>query len=291
MMKNLLHIGYHVLVLLLSAAMALSIPHLFSALARNLLSFWAFVENEKMFLVSLEISTAATLIILFNYVRRGWEARQLSRLATSAGLIPASRIQRPAGRKATSALRTAPGVAGDLMLIGSTGLRTFADPSGELHHRLRSCRQARILLLNPLAEGAIARAKSIPDPEITPEVIRAQIMASIAFLKELKAGQKNIRLKLYPDMPLLKLAIVGDHAFLRHYHAGLNVREMPEFVFSSEGRHGGLYLPLYRYFLARWQDPRIPEYDLDTDELVLRDTTGQETRRERVEWAEIQGNS
>lgn len=291
MTKNLLHVSYHILVLLLSAAMALSIPHLFSALAKNLLSFWAFVENEKMFLVSLEICTAATLIILFNYARQGWEARKLSRLATSAGLVPASRLRGSVARKAGSGSRTAPGVAGDIMIIGSTGLRTFADPAGELHHAVRSCRQAKILLLNPLAEGAIARARSIPDPEITPHVIREQIMASISFLKELRAGQKNIRLRLYPDIPLLKLAILGDHAFLRHYHADLNVRKMPEFVFSSEGSHGGLYLPLYRYFLARWHDPQIPEYDLDTDELVLRDATGRETGREGVKWAEIPGTS
>lgn len=173
------------------------------------------------------------------------------------------------------------------MIIGSTGLRTFAAPEGELHHAVRNCRKAKIMLLNPLGEGAIARAKSIPDPEITSEVIRDQIMESITFLKELKAGQKNIRLKLYSDMPLLKLAILGDHAFLRHYHVGLNVRKMPEYVFNSESIHGGLYMPLYRYFLSRWHDPEIPEYDLDTDELVFCDKSGQENRREQVQWAGI----
>lgn len=278
MKKNLIHISEHIIVLLLSAAIALSIPHIFSALAKNLLSFWAFIENEKMFLVSLEICTAVVLIILFNYMRQGWEARKLSRLATSAGLVPESSLRGLLGRKPTK------GGAGDIMIIGSTGLRTFAAPEGELHHVVRNCRKAKIMLLNPLGEGAIARAKSIPDPEITPEVIRDQIMESINFLKELRAGQKNIRLKLYPDMPLLKLAILGDHAFLRHYHAGLNVRKMPEYVFSSDSIHGGLYLPLYRYFLSRWNDPDIPEYDLDTDELVLRDKAGQEIRREKVEW-------
>lgn len=281
MNKNLIHISEHIIVLLLSAAIALSIPHMFNALAKNLLSFWAFIENEKMFLVSLEICTAVVLIILFNYMRQGWEARKLSRLATSAGLVPESSLRGLLGRKPTKGK----GVAGDIMIIGSTGLRTFAAPEGELHHAVRNCRKAKIMLLNPLGEGAIARAKSIPDPEITPEVIREQIMESINFLKELRAGQKNIRLKLYPDMPLLKLAILGDHAFLRHYHAGLNVRKMPEYVFSSDSIHGGLYLPLYRYFLSRWDDPDIPEYDLDTDEFVLRDKAGQEIRREQVEWS------
>ena len=286
MTKNIVHLSYHIFVLLLSAAIALSIPHVFSALAKNLLSFWTFVENEKMFLVSLELSTAAALIILFNSMLQGWEARKLSRLAISAGLVPKSRFRGLLGLKPGNPLKATQGVAGDIMIIGSTGIRTFAGPDCDLHHAVRNCRKAKILLLNPFGEGAIARARSIPDQEITPEIIRDQIMESINFLKELRAGQKNIRLKLYPDMPLLKLAILGDHAFLRHYHTGLNVRNMPEYVFSSESSHGGLYLPLYRYFLSRWQDPEIPEYDLDTDELVFHDKAGREIRRKQVNWTE-----
>ncbi len=64
MSKNLIHLSYHFIVLLLSAAIAFSIPHVFSALARNLLTFWAFIENEKIFLISLELSIAAMLITL-----------------------------------------------------------------------------------------------------------------------------------------------------------------------------------------------------------------------------------
>ncbi|MDD3814056.1 MAG: hypothetical protein PHZ02_05370 [Desulfocapsaceae bacterium] len=290
MTKNLAHISEHIIVLLMSAAIALFIPHMLSALARNLLSFWTVIENEKMFLVSLEICTAVMLIISFNYIRQGWEARSLARLATRVGLVQESSFRALLGRKPTSKLKMAQGGAGDIMIIGSTGLHTFAAPDGELHHAVRNCRQAKIMLLNPRGEGAVARAKSIPDPEITPEIIRDQIMESINFLKELKAGQKNIRLKLYPDMPLLKLAILGDYAFLRHYHVGLNVRKMPEYVFSSDSIHGGLYLPLYRYFLSQWNDPDIPEYDLDTDELVFRDKAGREIRRGQVEWSGLSDN-
>jgi hypothetical protein len=285
MTKNLAHISEHIIVLLLSAAIALSIPHMFSALARNLLSYWTYIENEKTSLVLLEIFTAVTLIISFNYFRQGWEARKLSRLAINAGLVPQSSFRGLPWWRSTNKLKMAQRGAGDIMIIGSTGLQTFAAPDGELHHAVRNCRKAKIMLLNPLGKGAIARAMSIPDMQITPEVIRDQIMKSIQFLKELKAGQKNIRLKLYSDIPLLKLSILGNYAFLRHYHTGLNIRKMPEFVFSSDSIHGGLYLLLYRYFLSRWNDPEIPEYDLDTDEFVFRDKAGQEVRREQVEWS------
>lgn len=205
-------------------------------------------------------------------------------MATSAGLVPQSPFPGIGGWKPANRLKANRGIAADILILGSTGSRTFTAPDGELHQALRNCRKARIMLLNPLGEGTVARAWSIPDPEITPEIIRDQIIDSIVFLKELRAGQKDIRLKLYPEMPLLKLAILGDHAFLRHYHTGLNVSEMPEYVFSHDGLHGGLYLPLYRYFLSLWNNLAIPEYDLVTDELVFRNQAGQEIRREPIPW-------
>jgi hypothetical protein len=35
--------------------------------------------------------------------------------------------------------------------------------------------------------------------------------------------------------------------------------------------------------VQRWENAEIPEYDLDTDELVYRSKTGNEIRRERFE--------
>ena len=81
-------------------------------------------------------------------------------------------------------------------------------------------------------------------------------------------------------MPLLKLAILGDALCVRHYHTGLHVDDMPEYVFKHDRHPGGLYNPFYQYFLSRWSDPGIPEYDLDSDELVYRDRSGLEFRRE-----------
>ncbi len=138
------------------------------------------------------------------------------------------------------------------------------------------------MLPDPFSEGACSRAKSIDDPEITPESFRDQIMKSIDFLKGLRAVQKNIRLKLYQDRPLLKMAILGDYLTLKHYHTGLDVRNMPEYVFKHNQNPGGLYVPFYQYCLSRWYDPAIPEYELDTDEVVYRDRTGNEVKRENL---------
>jgi hypothetical protein len=281
MFKNITHLSYHVIIVLLSAALALSMPFIVSVMAGKLLASWAFIENEKVFLVAIEIFTAVLLILFFNIITRAWNDRRLARMAKSAGLVQATPSR---GifiyKRRVKNMKKRLGFAREIMIIGSTGYRSFVEQEGDLHEAVQNCREAKIMLLDPLKHGAIARARSIPDPEITPEVIREQIIQSIDFLKSLKAAQKTVRLKLYSDMPLLKMAILGDYAFIRHYHTVLNVRHMPEFAFKNEQTHGGLYLPMYRYFLSRWQDPDIPEYDLDTDELVYRDHAGYEVMRD-----------
>jgi hypothetical protein len=281
MVNRLVHIAYHVIVVLMSAALALSTPYALSAMAAGLLRAWAFIENEKIFLIGLEIVTAIILILFFNNLKRGWDNRRITRMAKSVGLVQATMVNGIFAQRRMKRMKKKLGFARELMIIGSSGYRTFVDLDGDLHEALQNCREAKIMLLNPFKEGAITRARGIPDPEVTPEMIREQIFKSIDFLKGLRAAQREVRLKLYPDLPLLKLAIIGDYAFLQHYHTGMNVRHMPEYAFKNESQHGGLYIPLYRYFLTRWQDTTIPEYDLDTDELVYRDVTGNELAREQ----------
>jgi hypothetical protein len=172
------------------------------------------------------------------------------------------------------------GFGRSVMLIGSTGFWTFTDPAGDLHEVLRNCRDAKIILLDPLKEGVTTRARSLADPGITPEIFREQIIRSIDFLKGLKSLQKNIRLKLCPKVPLVKLIILGDYLCLQHYPTGLNVWKMPEYVLKH-AQHGSLFDLFYQYFVNEWFGRDIPEYDLDTDELVYRDKSGNEIKREK----------
>ena len=51
-MTNTAGIWYHIVILILSAGIALSLP----MVARSFLAYWARVENEKIYLVSLEIN-------------------------------------------------------------------------------------------------------------------------------------------------------------------------------------------------------------------------------------------
>ena len=58
---------------------------------------------------------------------------------------------------------------------------------------------------------------------------------------------------------------------------------MPEYVLRHNSKDHGLYTLYTHYFVQRWGERRDSEYDLDTDELVYRNRTGNEIRRERFE--------
>jgi hypothetical protein len=288
--KRSAHVAYHVFIVTLSAGVALSLPALADLSARNFLFYWSLIEDEKVFLVSVEIAVAVCLILLLNSIGRSWRDRRFATMAKRAGMLCATSGGGLFSKRRIRRWKERRGFGRDLMLIGSTGFRTFADPNGDLHRVLLSCREAKIMLLDPESVGARARAKAILHPEVTEEGFRAHIGKSIEFLKGLTEVQKIIKLKLYQDPPLLKLAILGDYIWMQHYHTGLDVQMMPEYVFKHDQNPGSLYIPLYQYFLAKWNDPGIPEYDFETDMLVYRDPAGNEVGRKpfngsRVEMA------
>lgn len=280
-MKVPLYILYHIVIVVLSAAIAFSLPYTAGFIAQKFLLYWSLIENEMIFLVSVEIVFAILLILFFNYIGRSWKDRKLSNMAKSIGLFFASSRKGLFAQKRIKSLKEKQGIARDIMLIGSTGFRTFVDPKGDLHGVTKNCREAKIMLLNPYSEGASIRASSIPEPDITTDHFKEQIKKSIDFLKGLNEIQRNIKLKLYNDVPFLKLALLGDYIWVQHYHAGLDIRVMPEYVFKYNQNSSGLYAPFYQYFLSRWNDPGIPEYDFDAEGLIYRDKAGNEIRREK----------
>ena len=284
--KQSAHIMYHVSVVSLSAAIAWSLPYTAAFATQNIVNYLSYMGKHKMFLISMENGLAILLILFFNFVEKAWKNRKVSGMADAAGLILVSPNKGFFARKRIRNLKKQQGFERDVMLIGSTGYRTFVDPDGELHHVINHCREAKIMLLCPNSKGVTTRAKSIHAANITPEDLREQIKKSIDYLKKLKATQKNIKLKLYQDSPFLKMTILGDYIWIQHYHAGIDVEMVPKYVFKHNQNPTSLYVPFYQYFLNRWDNPDIPEYDFDTDELVYRDVAGNEIRRERMECTE-----
>jgi hypothetical protein len=274
---------FHVLLVALSAIIAFSLPYTVSVVARNFWVYWSVIERETIYLISVEVVTAIMLLLVFNYLGRSLRDRKIAKTARYAGLVRCFRSAGPLAQRRIKKLKNKQGLTRNVLVISSTGFRTFADPRGELHRVLLDCREAKIMLLNPRSEGTTVRAKSILDPSVTAERLGEQIKKSIDFLKDLRTTQKNIRLKLYGDAPFLKLAILGDYVWMKHYHPGLDVQSMPEYMIEHDQNPGGLYTPVYQYFLSRWENPDCPEYDLDTDELIYRNASGKEIRRERFD--------
>ncbi len=261
---------YHLGIVVVSAGLAVSLPFALDALASRLLEVWARIEDDKIFLVSVEVAVAMALIVALHAVARSWRQGRFARMARGAGLVDVVRGRRALAHHRTRALKEAHGRGRDVLIIGSTGARSLVDPDGDLHRVIRQCRRARILLLDPDSEGAVARARSLVEMDVTLEAFQEDIRRTIAFLRELRAGQKDIRLRLYRELPLLKLAILGDHAWVRPCHRGVELAGSPEYVFAHEPAGGGLYEVFYGYFERRWDDPGVTECDLEAGETALR---------------------
>ena len=149
LIKGWAHISYHIVVVALSAVFAWSLPFTTAFLARNILKYWSFIENDKLFLLSVESALAVFLVLFFNTLWRSWKDRRLSSMARASGLVYATPTQGFIARRRIRKLKQRHGTARDVMVIGSTGFRSFVDPKGELHDVIQNCREARIMLLNP----------------------------------------------------------------------------------------------------------------------------------------------
>lgn len=270
---------YHIAVVALSAGIALLLP----AGAKQFLAFWSRVEHDKLSLIAVEMAVAILLIICLNYLHRSIRDRALATVATGAGLVSFFPRRTRGAQQRIKKLKEEQGIGRTIMIIGSSGYSTFVDQVGDLSSVLDKCLGAKILLVNPYSQEASLRIRAIDHPEVTLATFREEVRQSIALLKRLKAMGKAVKLKLYSDPPLMKMVILGDYLWLQHYHADLDVEIMPEYVLRHNRRDHGLYTLYAHYFEHRWESPEIPEYDLETDELVYRSKTGSEIRREPFE--------
>jgi hypothetical protein len=247
------------------------------------LSFWSRVEHDKLSLIAVEVTVAILLIVCLNYFHRSMRDRALALVATGAGLVSFFPRRTRGAQRHIKQLKEEQGTGRTISVIGSSGHSTFVDQVGGLSSVLDKCLGARIMLVNPYSQEASARIQAINHPEFTLDTFREEVRQSIQLLKRLKAMGKAVKLKLYSDSPLMKLVILGDYLWLQHYHADLDVQTMPEYVLRHNHKDHGLYTLYAHYFVQRWGSGEIPEYDLDTDELVYRNRAGNEIRRERFE--------
>jgi len=267
---------YHIAIVALSAGIALLLP----AGARHFLSFWSRVEHDKFSLIAVEITAAIVLIVGFNYFRRSIRDRAQAAVAAGAGLVSFSPRRTREAQRRIKTLKEEQGTGRTIMVIGSSGYSSFVDQVGDLSSVLDKCIGAKILLVNPYGQEARTRMQALAHPKYTLAAFQEEVRQSIELLKRLKAIGKAVKLKLYSDPPLIKMVILGDYLWLQHYHADLDVQTMPEYVLQHNRKDHGLFTLYSHYFAQRWKSAEIPEYDLDTDELVYRSGNGNEIRRE-----------
>jgi hypothetical protein len=272
---------YHIGVVTLSAGIALSLPFVASLFAQNFLDYWNRIQNDKSVLISIEIAVALLLILTFNYVGRAIRDRKLAEMAAGAGLVRFFPVRGRLTQRRIRKIKEKQGIARNVMYLGSTGFRTFVDPAGDLHAVVQNCLEAKVMLLNPYSATAKARASAIQHSPVQAESTIEQVRQSIDFLKRLKGAKKNVKLKLYSDIPHIKLAILGDYIWMQHYHATLDVRTMPQYLVKHSPNNHGLYTVFYQYFAEKWESPEIPEYDLETDELIYHGRNGSEEHRQK----------
>lgn len=268
---------YHIVVVALSAGIALLLP----AGAKQFLAFWFRVEQNKLALIAVEMTVAVLLILGLSYLHRSIRDRALAAVASGAGLVSFFPRRTRRAQRRIKELKEEQGTGRTIMVMGSSGYGTLVDQVGDLSSVLDKCLGAKIFLVNPFSPEAAARIEAVGHPEYRLATFREEVRQSIELLKRLKAMGKAIKLKLYSDPPLVKMVILGDYLWLQHYHTDLDVQTMPEYVLQHNRKDHGFYTLYAHYFEQRWASAEIPEYDLETDELVYRTKAGGEIRRER----------
>jgi len=269
----------HGAVTILAVAIAFSLPGFANYILNE---WWPEVESNSNLLLATEIALASVLAIVFNLAAIAWDHRQRVLTARLASLVHA----RNAGagwwaRRRERALVNQLTTARDAFVLTLTGYETLVAQDSLLREVIGKAYEIRVMLINPVGQGLRQRAESLP-PEITVLTLHTEIEASIGALAALRKFGKKVKLKFYDEEPFWKLVVLGDYIWVQHCHSGFAVKDQPEYVFAlqhREPRHG-LFVPFYMIFLDHWNDPRHPEYDFDTNELVYRDAGGKETGRE-----------
>jgi len=269
----------HVSITLLALGIAFSLP---VAAQYILYQWWPRVASDTGLLLALELSLAASLVLMFNLWRVASENRLKSRIADTAALVYARHRASWLTRwRERNLVRNLP-AARDAFVLTLTGYDTFADPKSLLCEPLQSAYEIRVMLLNPAARGAEKRINSLPQ-EITQQSYVEEVEASIGCLGLLRTQGKKVTLKFYESEPFWKVVVLGDHLWVQYCHSGFEVKGEPEYVFAlnPDNPRLGLFVPFYMYFLEQWNDARHARYDFDTRELVYCDERGREVRRAR----------
>lgn len=272
------HIASHAGVTLLAVGIAFSLPMLASYI---LFTWWPMVLEDSQLLLINEIIFAAMLVLLFNLLLKAREARRSHRMARLVSLVHAGSSDCRHARRSQRELIERISGTRDVSVMSVTGYDTFVSEKRNLRRIIDECYELRVLLLNPYGHGALRRAQSLGDVETLLENYRRETAATVERLAGLAAAGKQVVLKFYDDAPFWNLIVTGEHVWVQYCHDGQELKAQPEYVFAlgKENSAHGLFPAFYVHFLNQWTDPRHPEYDFSSQQLIYRNERGNEVKR------------
>ena len=272
------HIFGHAVITLLAVGIAFSLP----VVARYILYYWwPLVEGDSQLLLITEIGFAAMLVLLANIARLALAGRRCLRMNRIASLVYVREGENWFSRLSGRRLRKKIPVSRDVSVMSVTGYDTFVSEKRKLHGFIEDCYEIRVMLMNPFSAGAKRRVQSMSDPAAILESYRQETDQTITYLAKLRAAGKKITLKFYDDPPFWNLVVTGEHVWVQYCHDGHELKTQPEYVFALQHDKPaqGLFSPFYVYFLNQWNDPRHPEFNFETKELIYRNADGNEVER------------
>lgn len=271
------HILSHIGVTLVAVGIAFSLP----LLAKYILfTWWPMVEDDSQLLLINEIVFAAVLVALFNLflsARQGRLSHRMNHLASLVHVREGSRSSRRTDRKL---LERVTGTR-DVAVMSITGYDTFVSEHRRLRDVIDQSYELRVMLMNPYGAGAMRRLQSFGDPAPLMDTYSQETEATLARLSRLAAAGKQVTLKFYDDPPFWNLIVTGEYVWVQYCHDGHEMKTQPEYVFALQKNlpTQGLFSAFYVHFLNHWSDPRHPEYDFATGELITRNDRGNEVER------------
>jgi hypothetical protein len=272
------HIFSHIGVTLLAVGIAFSLPMLAKFI---LFTWWPMVENDSKLLLINEISFAAVLVLLFNLFLSARHGRLSSRMNRLISLVHVREEGNWLARWTDRKLLDRITGTRDVSVMSVTGFDTFVSERRQLRRVIDHSYELRVMLMNPHGPGAMRRVQSLGDPATLLETYRQETADTLERLASLAASGKKITLKFYEDPPFWNLIVTGEYVWVQYCHDGHELKTQQEYVFALHKKNPaqGLFSAFYVYFLNQWNDPRHPEYDFATRELIYRNDKGNEVRR------------
>lgn len=272
------HIFSHIGVTLLAVGIAFSLPLLAKFI---LFTWWPMVEGDSQLMLINEITFAALLVLLFNLFLNARLGRRSQRMNHLVSLVHVREEGNWFSRWTDRRLLDRITGTRDVSVMSITGYDTFVSERRNLRRVIDNSYELRVMLMNPYGTGAMRRVQSLGDPAPLLETYCRETAATIERLTSLAAAGKQVTLKFYEDPPFWNLIVTGEHVWVQYCHDGQELKTQPEYVFALHKNKPaqGLFAAFYVHFLNHWSDPRHPEYDFASRELIYRNDKGNEVKR------------